>query len=182
MAGENENENKPDDEKEPDKEPDKKDDEPDGDFDKERALRTIRQQRESEKNLKLELDALKAEKKEAEDKEKSELQKLQERHDALEAENTKHKEEQKAQVTRSAFEDAAKKAGAINPTAVFKLAEGLELDDDGKPKNSSDVLKSLKSEYGFMFSGTNGKGDGGAGKGSDNGATDMNALLRRGRS
>lgn len=148
-------------------------------WDKDRALNTIRAQRESEKQLKTQNTELAKKLKAFEDREKSDTQRLQEELEEVRKQNQTFQEERRKEITRAAFEDAAQKAGAIRPSAVYRLADNIEVDDDGRPINALDIVKSLKKEYPELFSGTNGSADGGSGKGSTNTASaNMNEVLR----
>lgn len=79
---------------------------------------------------------------------------------------------------RSAVTDAATKANAISPRAVFALIKSdLEFDDDGEPTNVDALLKAAMKDEPSLFRAANGSGDGGKG-GAAHQANDINSLLR----
>jgi hypothetical protein len=120
----------------------------DDDFDKDRALATIRKLRENEKATKAqlkELDDLRAKVKAAEDKDKTEAERLaganKETADKLTA------AEQRAQdlAIRLSVERAARKLGFIDEDDAYRLIDrkAVELDDDGEPTNVDALLTAL---------------------------------------
>lgn len=128
-------------------------------FDKDRALATIRKQREREKTLATDLKTLRADLKKFEDKErersdadKSELEKA---HLKLAAAEKAHEESQ-AKLRRTliaqAIERAAAKHNARDPEVVAKLIdyEALEVDDDGTPTNAEDLVKTLLKDKPYL--------------------------------
>jgi hypothetical protein len=156
------------------------DDSDDDDFDKPRALGTIRTLREESKQAKQR--AVNAEKrlKELEDVGKSELERAKAENEQLKAENAQHALETKTRVTRETFVSAAQKAGAVKPEALFKLADGLEIDGDGKPTNTTAVIKKLREDYPELFGG-GGSADGGTGRGQGTKPQGMSDLIRASR-
>jgi len=81
---------------------------------------------------------------------------------------------------RDVLEEAAKDAGASNPTKLYRLVkDDLEFDDNGKPTNLKEVLVRAKREFPDEFGSKRppGSADGGAGRGSGTGRT-MNDLIR----
>jgi hypothetical protein len=120
----------------------------DGDFDKDRAIGTIKKLRENEKTLKQqlkELETLKAKQKEREDAEKSEADRLKEQIADLESKATKAERELTETLNRTAIERAASKAGAADPEDIFRLLDpdDFERDDAGKVTNADDLVKDL---------------------------------------
>jgi hypothetical protein len=83
---------------------------------------------------------------------------------------------------REQVTEAAAKAGARNPTLLFRaVGEKIELDDKGKPENLDEVFKEARRDYPELFGATTkGKADGGAGQ-HINPRLSMNELLRRNR-
>jgi hypothetical protein len=121
------------------------------DFDKDRALATIRKLRETEKQHRAqqrELEALRAEQKKREDAEKSEAERLQARIAELERERSDKERELQETRNLSAVERAAAKAGAADPQDVHRLIDAthFEHDEKGNVTNAdklvSDLLKS----------------------------------------
>lgn len=65
---------------------------------------------------------------------------------------------------RSAVTDAATKANAISPRAVYALIKpDLEYGDDGEPTNVDALLKQAIKDEPSLFRAANGSGDGGKG-------------------
>lgn len=136
------------------------------DFDKDRALRTIKKQRdevkaarEEARELKERLDALEADKRKRDDADKSETEKALARLEELtkahadaaaKAEAAEAKLRQ-VQIDR-AIEQAATKHGARNPAVVAKLLDrdALELDDSGVPTNAEDLVKELLKAESYL--------------------------------
>lgn len=124
------------------------------DFDKDRALATIRAQRESEKQLKAQLAEAKAAQDELQkikDAEKSELELAQQK--AEEAEAT-------ALRTRKNLEDANLKVALNGKVADVDLAatalkeRGVEFDDNGQPKDIAEAVESLLTDKPLLAVGT----------------------------
>lgn len=158
---------------------DDSDDDDDDDFDKDRALNTIRTIRASEAAYKKQAAEAQKRLKELEDRDKSEVERLTaERNELLEKVN-QHEKAAKDRVTREAFQSEAQRAGALKPDALFRLAEGLEIDDDGQPTNTKTVIKSLRDAYPELFN--NSDADGSAGRGRAVKPSSMNELIRRSR-
>jgi len=132
----------------PGKKPEGSADGDDGDFDKDRALATIRKLRELEKTSKAErqeLDALRKKVKESEDAQKSEAERLKEQ--LAEATRKADDTARELQETRNrqAIERAAVKAGAADPDDVFRLLDPSEFerDDEGKLTNADKLVETL---------------------------------------
>lgn len=80
---------------------------------------------------------------------------------------------------RSAASDAASKAGAISPKAVYALIRGdIEYDATGEPTNIADLIEQAKADEPQLFRAAAGSGDGGKGGASPN-ATDINQVFRQ---
>jgi multidrug efflux pump subunit AcrA (membrane-fusion protein) len=140
----------------------------DEEFDKGRALATIRKQREREKATAAELKAaraeaaaLKAKEQERADAERSELEKAQ----AKLAEREKAHDEAEAKLRRvlisQAIERAARKHNARNPEVVAKLIDqdALQFGEDGEPTNAEELVKALLKTEMYLVgtgNGTNG--------------------------
>lgn len=121
---------------------------PEGDFDKERALATIRKLREFEKTAKgqlRELETLKAQATEAERAKLSETERL--RAEAEEAKSAREKAERKAQerITRAEALTIASRLGIVDPDAAYRLLDGaaIKYGEDGEPANLEPLLKDL---------------------------------------
>jgi chromosome segregation ATPase len=129
--------------------PDPKTGEGEGDdFDKDRALATIRKLREEQKTAKTqlkELEALKADQKKREDAEKSEAERLKEQIAEAERKATEAQRKLTQTQNRIAIERAAAKAGAADPDDVFRLlsADDFETDDDGNVTNAEKLVEAL---------------------------------------
>jgi hypothetical protein len=133
---------------------------PTDDFDKERALDTIRKQREVEKTLKAqlkELEALKAEKEQREQAELSESEKLRKQLEKLEAEHTQAQGELRKSRLLEAARSAANKAGlhfhdgALADALTLGAFDGLEFDDDGKPREMPEAVKRLAKDRPYLL-------------------------------
>lgn len=81
---------------------------------------------------------------------------------------------------RGKVEAAAVAAKAHNPATVVRmLADQVELDDEGEPKNLQDLLTSLKESDPYLFKRTvHNAGDGQEDDGSQGAPSDMNSLIR----
>lgn len=167
---------------------------PEEDFDKERALETIRKQRESEKKLAKELREAAARLKAYEDAEKAkadaektELQKLQERAEKLENDLREAQEVAQALQLRQAFIAAAGSKGMQFANAqaaedAFELAdlEGVEIDASGKVTGLDDALASLQKARPYLFKASE-SGDGqGTPQRGKNGKLNLDALKEPG--
>lgn len=140
-------------------------------FDKDRALATIKAQRESENALKSELQATKTRLKEIEDKAKtaeesklSEAEQTQKKIAELESKLEQTSTQGRARVAKAAIKAAAAKAGATYPDHIPKLidADSVEYDDDGEPTNVDKLVEGLKkSSPGLFEERRPGSGDGG---------------------
>lgn len=78
--------------------------------------------------------------------------------------------------------EAARKAGAVNTGAVYKLVYSmLEFDDAGKVSNLRDVIDAAKADAPEFFPKRPGSGNGGSGNEGSSGSfsRNMNDLIRR---
>lgn len=155
-------------------------------WDPDRARHTIETLRGRENEWKRdqdELAALREFKRKQEEEGMTENQRLAAEVERLKAENEEHARRQREATLRNAFFEEAEKAGAKRPQLLFGVAEGLELDDNGKLKNTAGVFRGLREQYPELFA-AQGRGDGGRGR-EGNGAqsTDeqMDSLFRSGR-
>jgi hypothetical protein len=124
------------------------------------------------KSLQAELDQLRNAGKSEEEQREAALKSLQ-----TEAERWKTRALESA--ARVAVSDAAAKANAIEPAAIFALvSRDIDYDDDGQPTNVADVIANARKAYPGLFRAAAGSGDGGKG-GTGAEANDMNALIRR---
>lgn len=147
----------------------------DGEFDPERAKRTIEKLRPFEKQAKkLERDLQAAQKKieEYENANKSELERLQAERDKLKAENDAAQAEIRAARATLALTDAGVKPKHAELLAGRIPAEAFESDGD-----LTKAVNSLKKEFPDLFRAVAGSADGGA-SGKTPEPTDMNALIR----
>lgn len=140
----------------------KKDDE---DFDKDRALATIRTLREKEKQGKAtarELEAAQAKLRELEDRDKSEVERATAKATETEQKLTAAQTKLRDMAIRVAVAETASAAGVApeNVKAAIRLldASALEFDDDGEPKNVEAALKALVKEYPMLAPATGGDG------------------------
>lgn len=162
---------------------------PEEDFDKERALDTIRKQRESERKLAKELREAAARLKAYEDAEKAkaeadktELQKLQERAQKLETELREAQEVAQALQLRQAFIATAGKtdlkfASQQAAEDAFELAdlEGVEIDANGAVTGLDEALKKLQKARPYLFAASDaGDGQGTPQRGKNNGLGKLN--------
>ena len=135
---------------------------PDGgdeDFDKARALETIRQQRESERSLEKSLKEAQARlaKMEAEEKKRaqaelSETERLQAENQELAAQLQALAQERETLILRTAVERAAAALGFHNPADAYGLADlsGVEV-DGGEVSGVDKALKALVKERPYLI-------------------------------
>jgi len=142
----------------------------DGDYDPDRAKRTIAAQRKAEKELKAKLSeankTLKAYKEaeaKAADAKKSELQKLTEKSEKLQAQLLEAQEIVQGLRLEKAFSTTAKELelSFASPQAAsdaFDLVdlEGVTIDEDGKVKGLKKAVEALRDSRPYLFS-DNGK-------------------------
>lgn len=117
------------------------------------GLNALRAERDARKTAERELAATRDRLKEFEDRDKTELQKANERAEAAEKAAAETQTRYKAMVTRSAIEQAAQQAGAIDPEAVYLIAQsqGINYDDDGQPVGVADTIKALTTQRPHLF-------------------------------
>lgn len=121
------------------------------DFDKDRAMQTIKNLREYEKQakkLQKELDAAQAKLKEEEDAKLSEQEKALKRAEAAEAKIAAAEDKLRTANLLVALADSGH--GIVSAKAAAKLIEGVEYDDDGKPSNLDDILPAFIESYPFL--------------------------------
>lgn len=87
-------------------------------------------------------------------------EKLQTRVSDLEAEKLAWERERQEVRVSNAVRDAAAKAGARYPDAVFRLIDlsSLDYESDGAPKNLDKAVEKVKAAYPEFFNGTQGPG------------------------
>lgn len=157
------------------------DDDDDDGFDKERALRTIKRQRESENALKAQIAELK---KQANNGQQSASETEQLRKQVQELQDSLNEQSRKATQAnvRSAITDAAAEMGFRNPRLAYRLIDEDDIEiEDGEPQNLTRLLKKVLKADPYLANG-NGGGDGGQGNGSRNRPsqkTDMNSMIRQ---
>lgn len=127
----------------------------DDDFDKPRAMATIKQLRDREKVMRdqlKELDALKAEQKKREDAEKSEAERLKDQLAEAERKHIDIQRELQETRNRQAIERAAVKAGAADPDDVFRLLDPahFETDDTGALTNATKLVEDLLKAKSYL--------------------------------
>lgn len=128
---------------------------PEDDFDKDRALATIRKLREGEKAAKAtqkELEQIRAQLRAHEDAKLSEAERIAKQLETLQSQ-VAAKEAREAELTKSLQEQAlrfevvneAAKLQIVDPEAAYKLLDlsAIERDDDGRPVNVAKALKDL---------------------------------------
>lgn len=124
-------------------------DDDDDDFDKERALRTIKAQRESEKALRKQLTEMKAQlgKFEAAGKSDDELTRKQ-RDDLIEKNANLETRYRKKSLKASAQYEAGK-LGFHSPDIAYRMidSDDVEWDDDNEPSNVKQLLREVLKEY-----------------------------------
>lgn len=134
-------------------------------FDKDRALDTIRKQREREKAQAAELKVaraeaatLKAKEQQRADADKSELEKAQTRLAEREKAHAEAEAKLKRMTIGQAIERAARKHNARNPEVVARLIEqdDLEFDDAGEPTNAEDLVKKILKDEPYLVGKTEG--------------------------
>jgi hypothetical protein len=116
-------------------------------FDRDRARSTIDRLKQTEKDLKRQLQELKPladAAREAADKDKSDAQKLQERLQTVESELAQARETAATTTIRLEVERAARKLGFIDEDDAFRLLDrDAIVFDDGKPQNVAELLGTL---------------------------------------
>ena len=127
----------------------------DSEFDKDRALSTIRKLRDKEREQRAqlkELEALKVEKRQREEAEKSEAERLKEQIAESERKAAALERELQDARTRQTIERVASKAGAADPEDVYKLlkSESFEFDDDGNLTNVETLVKDLLKDKPYL--------------------------------
>lgn len=118
------------------------------DFDRDRALATIRRLRDQEKTLKAQVkdaDALRKRVQEIEDKDKSEVERQASRAQEAQAKLTAAEQRAADLMLQMSVERAARKLGFIDEDDAFRLLDrkAVTLDDDGEPTNVDALLKDL---------------------------------------
>lgn len=125
-------------------------------FDPDRAMHTIRTQREEIKALKQTAKGsaeLAAKLKEFEDRDKSDGEKTAERLAELER-TISSKDERIQQLTlQGAFSKVGREAGALYPEDLLKLVDlsKVEFDEAGNPKNLTELVEALKVDRPVLF-------------------------------
>lgn len=116
----------------------------DEEFDKDRALRTIENQRKSEKDLKRQLKEVQAELKSIKDKDRPATEQQAEAQRDAEARAEKAEASlRKATVRTTALEEATG-LGFKNPALAYKLIDPEDIDwDDDEPSNIKSLLKKV---------------------------------------
>lgn len=145
-------------------------------FDRDKALQTIKAQRASERKALRERDAALAELKKRQDAEKTEAERLAERVKELETAIAQRDQ----QLTQTAIEAALRDAGAKHPDLLVARVSAADLDRDerGRFSNLDKQVDTLRQRYPDLFFSRTGSADGGGGLVSA--ATDsMNSLIRR---
>lgn len=81
-------------------------------------------------------------------------------------------------VGRAAVTDAATKAGAISPKAVYALIrDDIDFDDDGEPTNIGDLIAQAKKDEPQLFRAAAGSADGGKGGPAADAKPNMNRMI-----
>lgn len=141
--------------------------------------KALRAERDARRKAERELKALNARIAELENAGKSEEEQLKASLTSLQTEAERWKTRALESAAKVAVSDAAAKANAIEPAAIFALvSRDLDYDDDGQPTNVADVIAHARKAYPGLFRAAAGSGDGGKG-GTGAEANDMNALIRR---
>lgn len=149
-------------------------------FDQERAMATIRAQRETERSLRQQLAEHQKTLKELQDKNKTDEQLAKEELERLRGVEAEYNRVKREAVTRNAFIGEATKANATKPDLLFKLAaDQLELDDEGHPRNTTAVINALKKDNPELFA--VGSADGGSGRGTAPKGSGMMERIRQAR-
>lgn len=162
--------------------------EPADDFDKPRALETIRKQREEAKALRAqlkELDALKAEKQQRDEAELSAAEKAEKRAADLEAKYTAAQAQLKRATLKDAVAEAAQKhnltfaQGALSDALALGIFDSLEW-DGGTPKGVGAAVKELSTARPYLFAQPAAVPDIGAtAKGKASKESDLTSLAQR---
>lgn len=157
---------------------------PDGQpFDPQRALETIRKLRPYEDEagkLRSELEAANAKLKEHENAKLSETERRDQRISELETENSGLKTDLADLQNARQIEEAATKANATNPAAVYRLIDHAAIKvKDGKVENADELVADAAKKFPELFQGGRppGSADGGP-RGPIGSGEDMNAIIR----
>lgn len=147
-------------------------------FDQDRAMATIKAQRESEAAAKqaaaearAEADAARkalaeyeAKQKQADDEKLSETERLQKQLDEMRQQSEQQTQATRQRVAKSALRAAAAQAGALYPGDVPALVDlaRVDYDDEGEPTNADALVEKLKKDRPALFNERRpGSGDGG---------------------
>jgi ribosomal protein L16 Arg81 hydroxylase len=158
---------------------DSTDDEDDDDLDSadlEKLREQLRASRKSERQLKRQVTKSTSELEAIRQGQMTEQEKLQKALDDERAERERLQMEIRQRDAQASFVEEAKKQGALRPDALFRLAE-IEYDEQNKPVNLKDSVKSLKQTYPELF-GAAGSADGGSGRGAAPQGTSMSDRIR----
>lgn len=117
-------------------------------FDRERALATIKRQRQTEKDLKAkirELEGAQTQKKDDDDKDRTDASKLQAQLDATNKKLADAEEARRAMTVRLEVERVARRHNFIDEDDVYRLIDrdDIDFDDKDKPLNVEDLVKDL---------------------------------------
>lgn len=117
--------------------------------------------------------------KDIEDLGKSELQKANDRADAAEKLANEKEARVRELTAKDVIRDAATEAGGKRPAVIFDLVKSkLTYGDDGQITNIKDVIAQAKKDVPELF-GISSNGNPGAGAGTSEKPSDMNALIRQ---
>lgn len=157
-------------------------------FDRERAMSTIRKQRESEKQLSRELKDARAKLAQFEEQEKkrsqaemSEVERLQAANADLEARMRGLEAERETMIIRSAVERAAAGMGFHSLEDAYHLSDlsGIAIEDDGTVEGIDKALKALAKERPYLIKQVEKPEINSAARGGGKKETDVEAVKRR---
>lgn len=162
------------------------DDDKGDDFDKERALKTIKAQRESEKALRKQLAEIKVELKKFETKGMAEDELTKQERNELAAKNEQLESKYRKKSLRFTAQHEAAKLGFYAPDIAYRMidVDDVEWDEDNEPSNVKPLLREVLKEYPNLKRTSRGDGgddgdDLGQGRGRDRGKDDdMNSAIR----
>jgi hypothetical protein len=148
------------------------------DADAEKLREQLRASRRNERQLKRQHGATTKELETLKQGQMSEAERIQKERDEAIAERDRLAKAARERDARDQFVKEAQAANALRPEALFRLADDLEYDDDGKPTNIKPVITQLRKDYPELF-GAAGSADGASGRGGAATGTSVSDQMRR---
>ncbi len=109
---------------------------------------------------------------------KTELHRLEGERDTFKTRSTELETRLRDVTASTAARDAAAKAGARSPRAVYALIRSdIEFNKQGEPTNIAELIEAAKTDEPGLFKAADGTADGGAS--GNNGTRDINSVFRQ---